>query len=776
MDGNLRKGQRGLPGGSSLARLLAEHRGLPWRPPPPPLTIDQILAWADAHHETTGRWPNLLSGPVVQEPSETWIAVDHALRSGGRGLPGGSSLPGLLAERRGTRNPRALPRLTVRQILTWADGHHQRTGQWPNALSGQVEGSHGETWKAIDHGLRNGSRGLRGGSSLPRLLAECRGVPNPASLPPLSVEQVLMWADAHHERTGRWPYAGSGRIDEEPSLTWGAINRNLRSGFRGLPHGLTLGILLAARRGARTQCSLPPLTVDQILAWADAHWEQTGRWPNAESGFVGGEPFETWGGINSALARGGRGLPGGATLAKLLAEHRGVRSHRALPKLDVARILTWADRHYRRMGRWPTALSGRIEGSSGETWGGVDGGLREGFRGLPSGSSLARLLAEHRGVTNKADVPALSIEQILAWADAHHERTGNWPNGRSGRVAEDPTTTWTGVDGALMRGYRGLPGGTSLARLLVAHRHVQNRCALPTLTKEQVLAWADAHHLRTGQWPTTHSGPIAESQGDTWRGVDHALRSGYRGLGRGSSLMRLLAKHRNVRNAKCLPPLTVTRILAWADEHHQRTGQWPNGRSGAVTGTVGETWLLIDNALKGGWCGLAGGSSLARLFAEHRGVRNRSNLPPLTVAEILDWADAHHERNGRWPQRLSGVVCESPGETWCGVDHALKAGRRGLLGGSSLSRLFEEHRGVPQGLKARPLSIEEILAWAAEHHRRTGEWPDRKSGPVVGREFEGTWAAIDDDLRRGFRCLPGGVSLRALLLEHCRDSRESGGP
>ena len=379
-------------------------------------------------------------------------------------------------------------------------------------------------------------------------------------------------------------------------------------------------------------------------------------------------------------------------------------------------------------------------------------------------------------MTNKADVPALSIEQILAWADAHHERTGNWPNGRSGRVAEDPTTTWTGVDGALMRGYRGLPGGTSLARLPVAHRHVQNRCALPTLTKEQVLAWADAHHLRTGQWPTTHSGPIAESQGDTWRGVDHALRSGYRGLGRGSSLMRLLAKHRNVRNAKCLPPLTVTRILAWADEHHQRTGQWPNGRSGAVTGTVGETWLLIDNALKGGWRGLAGGSSLARLFAEHRGVRNRSNLPPLTVAEILDWADAHHERNGRWPQRLSGVVCESPGETWCGVDHALKAGRRGLLGGSSLSRLFEEHRGVPQGLKVRPLSIEEILAWAAEHHRRTGEWPDRKSGPVVGREFEGTWAAIDDDLRRGFRCLPGGVSLRALLLEHCRDSRESGGP
>jgi hypothetical protein len=32
--------------------------------------------------------------------------------------------------------------------------------------------------------------------------------------------------------------------------------------------------------------------------------------------------------------------------------------------------------------------------------------------------------------------------------------------------------------------------------------------------------------------------------------------------------------------------------------------------------------------------------------------------------------------------------------TWCGIDQALIKGNRGLLGGSSLARFLQEHRGV----------------------------------------------------------------------------------
>jgi hypothetical protein len=62
----------------------------------PPLTVEQILAWADAHQARTGEWPSAGAGPVRGAPGEKWEAVDHALRNGHRGLSGGDSLSRLL--------------------------------------------------------------------------------------------------------------------------------------------------------------------------------------------------------------------------------------------------------------------------------------------------------------------------------------------------------------------------------------------------------------------------------------------------------------------------------------------------------------------------------------------------------------------------------------------------------------------------------------------------------------------------------------------------------
>jgi hypothetical protein len=66
--------------------------------------------------------------------------------------------------------------------------------------------------------------------------------------------------------------------------------------------------------------------------------------------------------------------------------------------------------------------------------------------------------------------PALTLEQILAWADAHLARTGKWPHRDSGLVLEAPGETWGRVHAALWQGCRGLPGGDSLAKLLDRHR------------------------------------------------------------------------------------------------------------------------------------------------------------------------------------------------------------------------------------------------------------------------------------------------------------------
>jgi hypothetical protein len=369
-------------------------------------------------------------------------------------------------------------------------------------------------------------------------------VRHPGELPRLTVRQVLAWARAHRRRTGAWPTRRSGPVAEAPGETWSAIDSALGGGHRGLPAGLTLPGLLAAGRAVPAGTDRPALRLSRILAWADAHRRRTGAWPHARSGPIAGAPGETWRGVDDALRTNRRGLTGGRTLARLLCEQRGVRLRRYPPPLTEKEVLAWAERHRARTGEWPTAGSGPVEGAPGETWRTVDEALRRGSRGLRGGRSLATLLATRRGAHNRRSLPALTVAQVLAWAKAHHERTGAWPNGKSGAIAEAPGETWKGVDLALRWGYRGLKGGVSLARLLAGKLGVRNRTNLPALNAAQVVGWAKAHHRRTGDWPTSTSGAIRGAPGETWHGVDQALRGGYRGLPGGSSLGRLLRAYR----------------------------------------------------------------------------------------------------------------------------------------------------------------------------------------------------------------------------------------
>jgi hypothetical protein len=101
--------------------------------------------------------------------------------------------------------------------------------------------------------------------------------------------------------------------------------------------------------------------------------------------------------------------------------------------------------------------------------------------------------------------------------------------------------------------------------------------------------------------------------------IDRILREGRRPpsgrkrsrkLPRGWSLSRLLHEHGRGFGR----PLTVEKILTWADAHHARTGQWPHRHSGPVADAPGEKWVNIDQALLEGGRSLDAGSSLARLL------------------------------------------------------------------------------------------------------------------------------------------------------------------
>jgi hypothetical protein len=294
----------------------------------PELSIPQIVFWLKERHERSGNWATKSSGRIPGSLGETWQKVELALRRGGRGLPFKSSLAVIKSEYCGVRNRARLPRLTHKLILEWADDHRFRKGTLPHIHSGEVLAASGETWQAIDRDLRNGCRGLRGGSSLARLLRERRGYRSPMEATPLTNELLLKWIDYEKSVSGRWPTRTSGPVAPAPGETWARISYALVQGDRGLAGGSSLARFLAKHRNVRNPKDLPNLRIKDIARWARMTYDATGRWPKHISGTVQGVPGETWAGVHAALRNGLRGLPGGSSLHQVLRRYFNVPTHR----------------------------------------------------------------------------------------------------------------------------------------------------------------------------------------------------------------------------------------------------------------------------------------------------------------------------------------------------------------------------------------------------------------------------------------------------------------
>lgn len=262
----------------------------------------------------------------------------------------------------------------------------------------------------------------------------------------------------------------------------------------------------------------------------------------------------------------------------------------------------------------------------------------------------------------------------------------------SGAVHGVPSEDWNRIHIALYRGLRTLPRSRGLSRLLARERGARFRLNAPRLSARKILRLAEDHFQRTGKWPQDNSGPVLAHSDDTWLAIQSALQFGTRGLPGGDTLSRLLARNRGVRNRAGLPPLTIKKILRWADDHYRRFKKWPGQKSGPVIAAPGETWSRVVQALLTGGRGLPVKIPLGRLLFEQRGVRTVFSTPDLHINRILEWADAHHARHGHWPSKLSGPIEDAPGESWNAIHIALRTGTRGLDTGWTLSSLIRDRR------------------------------------------------------------------------------------
>lgn len=194
------------------------------------------------------------------------------------------------------------------------------------------------------------------------------------------------------------------------------------------------------------------------------------------------------------------------------------RSRPAKPRLSYTRILGWCDEFKDRLGVWPMRGDKFIATDAEETWGAIDRSLTQGTRGLPGGTTLAKLLMQYRGRQHFFLKPDFTVDQILTWADAFHATTGDWPKYQDGAIAST-TETWSAVQTSLQRGTRGLPGGGSLAQLLDEHRGVKNHLAGAPLTAKTILRWADHHRMKRGTTPSTATGRYSRHPGKRGAGL-----------------------------------------------------------------------------------------------------------------------------------------------------------------------------------------------------------------------------------------------------------------
>lgn len=95
IDQRMRRGEWGLPAGTTLSKWLRSARAV-WDGGKPMLTEALVIKWAQEHLDRTGRWPVTMSGPVHGHPGENWAAIDVALRNRRRGFPRKTSLSAIL--------------------------------------------------------------------------------------------------------------------------------------------------------------------------------------------------------------------------------------------------------------------------------------------------------------------------------------------------------------------------------------------------------------------------------------------------------------------------------------------------------------------------------------------------------------------------------------------------------------------------------------------------------------------------------------------------------
>ena len=339
-----------------------------------------------------------------------------------------------------------------------------------NASPGQP---FGVTWNQIDNRLRRGVITGAGVTTLSAFLVEQGLKPVGA----YEVSDLLQAAKAHKEAHGTWPSCAAKEravlLFPPRKVCWGSIDQALRKGRASdkeqMIPATTLADLLHLHglRPPKRRRSGERLTEVLLLEAVKQHRSRYGKWPSTRSG-MGPETAKrlevtSWQAVNTMLRDWRRGYDGEAkTLSQLVRKARGLSLN---PCVTEETLKEAAALFVREAGRAPQLgdfLKGRVGLKARTAW--------DGYKTQPGVQYRSwRIFLQDAGL--RTEVLLLTEELILEGIKKFYEKRGRRPVTATGDASEyfGPKDTWQKINYALMNGYRGLPGGSSLYKFFKKH-------------------------------------------------------------------------------------------------------------------------------------------------------------------------------------------------------------------------------------------------------------------------------------------------------------------
>lgn len=394
------------------------------------------------------------------------------------------------------------PMISVEQLRQAVDAYRlAHGGRFPTAYDDDA--LPGLTWERIDSRLRDGHRGLPGGTSLSKWLDEA--YPAERYQAPITSASMLAWVTAHLAANGGdFPHVASGQIPGV-NRTWMNLNDALRKRQLAFTRCSSLSAWLDEQFPLDRKKPAARLTANMILELVDGYRaEHDGAFPYRESGKVAGLNM-TWTQLDNALRQGGK------SLAKWL-----VKRYPDFVEVPEQRLRAWVDEYARESERaLPTSASGEIPGT-GWTWTQVDRAFRSGAWRWSTDNSLSAWL--------DATFPAeriLTPANVRTWVENHVALHGSFPTKDSSTpVAGESAWTWRRINSAMTTGSHGWSTKVTLAAWLD-----RQYADLRLLTPKNLHAWVSNYMAAHGQYPARQSlEPAAPGAHWNWFEIDKALR------------------------------------------------------------------------------------------------------------------------------------------------------------------------------------------------------------------------------------------------------------